>query len=137
MNKRFYGSDSRTSKNDCGHSASCSIKTLVLVIIQVKKNIPQRESWWDIGIGGKGGVKRKGTRFWEKINDTKILYLALHLVLLHVSAKYRIFSIIYLFPKPCTLPFYTTLASNSYIPPTFSLENVFLYLFPQIFHYHF
>ena len=28
--------------------------------------------------------KMKGTRFWEKINDTKILYLALHLVQLHL-----------------------------------------------------
>ena len=40
------------------------------------------------------------------------------------SAKCRI-----LFPKPCSLPFYTTFAFNSYIPLTFSLENIFLYLF--------
>ena len=38
----------------------------------------------DVGVGGKGGVKRKGTRFWEKENETKILYLALLLVLLHL-----------------------------------------------------
>ena len=39
---------------------------------------------WDTGIGGKGGVKRRGTRFGEKGNETKILYLALLLVLLHL-----------------------------------------------------
>ena len=32
----------------------------------------------------------------------------------------------FLSPKPCSIPIYTTLASNSYIPPTFSLDNVFL-----------
>ena len=48
-------------------------------------------------------------------------------------AKYRIFVSLTLFSKPCSLPFYTTIASNSYIPPTFSLENVFLYLFPLFF----
>ena len=37
------------------------------------------------------------------------------------SAKYSIF-------QPGSLPFYTTIASNSYIPPTFSLENVFHYM---------
>ena len=41
------------------------------------------------------------------------------------SAKYRIFLSNSLFSKPCSLPFYTTIASNSYIPPTFSTENVF------------
>ena len=45
------------------------------------------------------------------------------------SAKYRIFVSFTLFSKPCSPPFYTTIASNSYIPPTFSLENVFLYLY--------
>ena len=34
---------------------------------------------------------------------------------------------IFLFSKPCSPPFYTTFASNSYIPPTFLLENVFIY----------
>ena len=29
-----------------------------------------------IGIGGKAGVNRMGTRFWERKNETKILYLA-------------------------------------------------------------
>ena len=48
------------------------------------------------------------------------------LVLLHLTAEYRIL----LSPKPCSLPFYTTSAFNSYIPPTFSLENIFVYLFP-------
>ena len=38
-----------------------------------RKTFSNGESWWDIGIGGKGGVKRKGTRFWEKKNETKIL----------------------------------------------------------------
>ena len=52
-------------------------------------------------------------------------------------AKYRIFVSFTLFSKPCSPPFYTTFASNSYIPPTFSLENVFLYLFPLFFYYHF
>ena len=32
---------------------------------QVKKNILGRESWWDIGIGGKGGVKG-GVQGFEK-----------------------------------------------------------------------
>ena len=48
-------------------------------------------------------------------------------------AKYRIFVSF----KNLVLLFYTTFASNSYIPPTFSLENVFLYLFPLFFNYHF
>ena len=52
-------------------------------------------------------------------------------------AKYRIFVSFTLFSKSCSPPFYTTFASNSYIPPTFSLENVFLYLFPLFFKYHF
>ena len=43
--------------------------------------------------------------------------------------------LIFLFPNPCSLPFYTTIAFNSYIPPTFSLENVFLYLFPLFFYF--
>ena len=47
------------------------------------------------------------------------------------------FCLITLFSKPCSLPFNTIIASNSYIPPTFSLENVFLYLFPLFFNYHF
>ena len=34
------------------------------------------QGWWNIGIEGKGGLKRKGSRFWEKKNETKILYLA-------------------------------------------------------------
>ena len=76
-----------------------------------------------IGIGGNGGAKRKGTSFWERKNETTILYLALPL---HLQVlKYRIF----LFLKPSSLPFYTTIASNSYIPPIFLLENCFLYLF--------
>ena len=52
-------------------------------------------------------------------------------------AKYRTFVSFTLFSKSCSPPFYTTFASNSYIPPTFSLENVFLYLFPLFFNYHF
>ena len=52
-------------------------------------------------------------------------------------AQYRIFVSFTLFSKPCSLPFNTTIASNSYISPTFSLENVFLYLFPLFFYYHF
>ena len=41
----------------------------------------------------------------------------------NIVHEYRIF----LFQKPCSLPFYfyTTFASNSYILPTFLLENVF------------
>ena len=60
--------------------------------------------------------KRKGTRFLEKKNETKILYLALLLVLLH-------FCLIFLFPKPVLF--------TPPLPPIhiFSLENVFLYLF--------
>ena len=37
----------------------------------------------DIGIGGNGVVIRKRTRLLEKKNETKILYVALLLVLLH------------------------------------------------------
>ena len=48
-------------------------------------------------------------------------------VLTKRSAKYmyRIF----LYRKPCSFPFYTTFVSNSCIPPTFSLENVFFTCF--------
>ena len=77
--------------------------------------------WWDIhvGIGGKGDVKRKGTRFWGKKNDIfSTSFVQLHLHVLNIG-----FCLIFLFPKPCFLPFY---ASNSYIPPTFLLENVFI-----------
>ena len=78
----------------------------------------------------KGGVKRKGTRLWEKVNVTKILYLAR----VNVTEPNGVLNIGFLyhlsFPiTSSSLAFYTTIASNSYIPPTFPLENVFLYLY--------
>ena len=74
-------------------------------------------------------ISRKDEVLGKKKNETKILYLALLLVLLHLHVlNIGFLSHFSFFPKPCSLPFYTTLASNSYIPPTFSLENVFLYL---------
>ena len=70
--------------------------------------------------------KKKGNRVLCKKNEAKILYLALLLVLSHLQD----FLLLFIFPKPCSPPFYTTFATNSYISPTFSLENVFLYFFP-------
>ena len=32
--------------------------------------------WWDIGIVGKGGVKRKDQGFEKRKNESKFLYLA-------------------------------------------------------------
>ena len=37
------------------------LSTIVMYTSKEKHSL--RESWWDIGIGGKGGVKRRGTRF--------------------------------------------------------------------------
>ena len=55
----------------------------------------------------------------------KEIYLALLLVLLHLHVQNIGFLSHFLFSKPCSLPFYTTFASKSYIPPTFLLENFF------------
>ena len=40
----------------------------------VKKHSVSNEKVGGYGIGGKCGVKTKRTRFWEKKNETKILY---------------------------------------------------------------
>ena len=81
-----------------------------------------RESWWDIEIGGKSGVKRKGTRLLEKKNETKILYFGS--VILH-ALNIGYLSHFY-FPKALFPSFLHHFCLC--IPPTFSLENVFLYL---------
>ena len=49
---------------------------MVYLITSKEKHSLTRKLVGYIGIGGNGGVKRKGTRFWEKKNETKILYLA-------------------------------------------------------------
>ena len=55
------------------------------------------------------------------IFSTSVVQLHLH-VLGSVSFSFS--------SKPCSLSFYIT---NSFIPPTFLLKNVFLYLFPLFF----
>ena len=76
------------------------------------------------------GVKRKGTRFWEKENDTKILYLAFLLVLLHLHVLNIGF--LYHFPFPKTLfPSFLHHHCLQFLYPTNCLvRECFLYLFP-------
>ena len=73
--------------------------------------------------------KRRGTRFEKRVMRQKFYFL----VLLHLHVLNIGFLSHYPFLKPCSPPFYSTFASNSYIPPTFSSENFFLYLFPLFF----
>ena len=62
---------------------------------------------------------------WNTALGTTILYIA-HVNVAEPKEVLNIgFLSHFLFQQPCSLPFYTTIASNSYIPPTVSLENVF------------
>ena len=64
----------------------------------------------------------------------KILYLA-HVNVTEPKEVLNIgFLSLFFFPKPCSLPFYTTFASNSYIPSNFSLENFFSLLVNSVVH---
>ena len=72
-------------------------------------------------------AKVKGTRFWEKKNETKILYLALLLVLLHLHVQD--FCLHFSFPKTLFPSFLHHFYPQFLFPPTFSLENVFRYLY--------
>ena len=74
--------------------------------------------------------KKEGNK---KINDTKNpIFSTSFGSVTFTRAKYRICSIIYLFPKPCFLPFYTTFASNSY-PTNFLVRECFSLLVSLIF----
>ena len=67
-----------------------------------------------------------GKRFWKKKSETKILYSA-HV---NVTEPNEVLNIGFFYSQ-YLVPFrFTTFASSFYIPPTFSLENVFIYLYP-------
>ena len=82
----------------------------------------------------QSGVKWKGTRFWGKENEIKILYLARVNVTEPKEVLNIGFCLIFLFPKPCSLPFYNTLPP---IHTNFLVRECFSLLVSSIFYYHF
>ena len=68
------------------------------------------------------------TRVGSDIYHIFLVLLHLHVLNIGLLSHYTLFS------KPCSFSIYTTIASNSYIPPTFSSENVFFTCFLYFFY---
>ena len=78
------------------------------------------------------GVKRKGTRFWVKDSKTKILYLALLLVQLHLHVLNIGFLSHYPFPKTLFCCFLHHFCLQFLYPTNFLVRERFSLLFPII-----
>ena len=60
---------------NCQHLSVFAI-SLTINFYKIEETSEEKHSLTKKLVGGKGDVKKKGTRFWEKKNETKILYLA-------------------------------------------------------------